>query len=432
VLFGGVLLAFMPYARAYGAEAPPADATSLVQESGVQVLEVTRAELPHGLVHEQFTLQLDDTPNGKIRLHHVVRGSSPWQQHHTVAAVMLLHGDFSSFASNFAPIAIDPDAAADGLAPWLALRSLDVWGFDRRWALTPAGGDQSDYGQMSFAQEVGDVAQALTVARALRRGSGAGRGGPMHLIGFSRGGFLAYAAAAADAARAPAERQVRSLVPLDIWAELAPEDTAARDVMCQSAAAERELIQQGLLSSDNGFFIELGRLAQSAPDEPSPLDATGLTNRELLLLTAAQTYQFFAPTERYHLAAGTIAGGVATALSESSEAVIAQWFARATPLQSLLEQADSDGMWCADGNGPAGPDLSQIHVPLFYVGAAGGYGDHGVFSTTRVSSTDVTSLVVRRFGADQVEADFGHGDLLFARDAPTLVWEPLLTWLKWR
>ena len=68
-------------------------------------------------------------------------------------------------------------------------------------------------------------------------------------------------------------------------------------------------------------------------------------------------------------------------------------------------------------------------MPLFYLGAAGGYGDHGLYSTTRVSSSDVTTQVVRRGGSGGDFEDFGHGDLLFADDAPALVWQPLRAWL---
>jgi hypothetical protein len=129
------------------------------------------------------------------------------------------------------------------------------------------------------------------------------------------------------------------------------------------------------------------------------------------------------------LAAPRLEGGVATGLTKSSEAMIARWFAHATPHQSLRESADTDSIWCGDGSGPPAPDLSRIEVPLLYVGAAGGYGEHGIHSTTRVGSSDVTSLIIARQPPDQVAADFGHGDLLFAADAPTLVWEPLAEWL---
>jgi hypothetical protein len=68
-------------------------------------------------------------------------------------------------------------------------------------------------------------------------------------------------------------------------------------------------------------------------------------------------------------------------------------------------------------------------VPLFYLGAAGGFGDHGLYTTQKVASTDVTTLVVRRLGADAEAEDFGHGDLIYAADAPELAWTPLAQWI---
>jgi hypothetical protein len=41
----------------------------------------------------------------------------------------------------------------------------------------------------------------------------------------------------------------------------------------------------------------------------------------------------------------------------------------------------------------------------------------------------VTTLVVQRFGPERSAEDFGHGDLLFAHDAPALVFQPIASWL---
>jgi hypothetical protein len=213
-----------------------------------------------------------------------------------------------------------------------------------------------------------------------------------------------------------------------------PASALARAVGAAASSLQREHVVADVyhesfrlrLGSGPNAVLGLHRITRE--HEPSPL-FEGYTNRGLFLLTAAQTYQFFAPTDSYHLAAAEIVGAVPTALTESAEGVIARWFAHATPHQSMRESADTDGIWCADGNGPPAPDLSRIEVPLFYLGTAGGYGDHGIYSTTRVGSSDVTTLVVRRLPPERSAEDFGHGDLLFAEQAPSLAWEPLAAWL---
>ena len=402
------------------ATAAPAHADALVSE-------LRHERLAGDVWHTSFVVHLGDSPNARVRLHRVVRERAPGLPRPTRGGVVLLHGDFSSFGSNFAPVTLDP-TAGPGLATWLAQERFDVWGIDRRWAVTAADGDTSDFGAIGFAQELDDLDRALVIARTLRAFTGAGAG-PLHVVGFSRGGFLAYAAAAIDGARPPFLRQIAGLVPLDVWAAIPPEDTAARARVCESAFFERADLEAGVVDSDNFFFIRLGELAASAPDEPSPfLFLGGVTNRQALFVLAAQTYFFFTPTDHYHLAAGDVLDdGSIGGLLESPEPAVATWFATASPHQSLREAAETDSVWCGDGSGPFTVDLAQVRAPLLYLGAAGGYGDRGVYSTTRVGSTDVTVHVVTR-GGDPFE-DVGHGDLLFGTDAPALAWRPLAAWL---
>jgi hypothetical protein len=92
----------------------------------------------------------------------------------------------------------------------------------------------------------------------------------------------------------------------------------------------------------------------------------------------------------------------------------------------MLEAADFDAMLCGE-NLPIAAPLSNIRVPVFYIGAAGGVGELGIPATARTSSTDIQTLVIQRTAS--VYADFGHADLLFADDAPALVWQPLASWI---
>ncbi len=392
------------------------------------VTDVQRTRIHGDTHHQAFTLTLGASANARIRLHRIVRERAPWLPRSTRGGVMLLHGDFSSFGTNFAPVTVEP-TGTPGLAVWLADQGFDVWGFDRRWALTPADGDTSDFGDMGVVQELDDVGRALVAARAVRvaTGSGAER---LHLLGFSRGGLLAYAAASLDAARPPLLRQIKGLVALDVWGVIPPEDAAGRSAVCDSAFFEQLDLDAGVVDSPNGFFRNVGARSQANPDGASPFP--GFTNRELFLFIAGQTYNIFPVTPFYHLAAGEVVDGAVTHLTASPEPAIAAWFATAAPHQSLREAADTDAMWCGDGSAPITLDLARIRVPLLYLGAAGGYGDHGLYTTTQVGSTDVTTRVVRRFPVGGEDQDVGHGDLLFARDAVDLAWRPLAAWLAAR
>jgi hypothetical protein len=73
---------------------------------------------------------------------------------------------------------------------------------------------------------------------------------------------------------------------------------------------------------------------------------------------------------------------------------------------------------------------AQLERSTVSCGNAGGYGERAVYSTTRVSSADVSVLRVQRESEDASAFDFGHGDLLFATSARELVWTPLANWLS--
>jgi hypothetical protein len=170
----------------------------------------------------------------------------------------------------------------------------------------------------------------------------------------------------------------------------------------------------------------MGQLALEAPDDPSPFFPG--TNREVMLLFVGQTYALFAPTPRYHLAAGRVVDGAIVELTESPEPTIGGWLMAAPPHQAMREIVEGEELWCGE-NLPVNMDLSRVRVPLLYLGAAGGFGRHGLYSTTLVGSSDVTTRVVQRLPDERIEEDFGHADLLFARDAEALAWEPLADWL---
>jgi predicted esterase len=400
--------------------ASPVSSTEAEQLASVSApFAVTREHVTDDIYHYQFDIRVGSTPNARVRIHRVVRELSPWRPRPTRHAVMLLHGDFANFVTNFVPSLGNPASPAPGLAPYLVSRGIDTWGVDRRWTLPTADGDISDMGGMGVDQAIGDTAVALAFARATRTVTDRDPG-RIVLGGFSHGAQLTYAYAAADG------RHVSAIAALDIYYDIAPEDADLRAFACANAAAERDALAQGVTDSSNSLFITAGQLARSAPDETSPLFPS-YTNHGVLLTLAGLTWWLAPYTPVYHLSAPILdADGNVSAMSESSEDSVSAWFAGAPPHQSLREAADFDDIWC--GASPR-PELERIRVPLFYLGAAGGFGDHGLYSTTRVSSTDITTRVIRRFGPERVAEDFGHGDLLYAEDAPTLAWGPFAAWL---
>lgn len=357
-----------------------------------------------------FVVPTGAGPN-QLRVHRIARAGT--RSDHVI---VLMHGDFASFATNFTP-----------MGTWLAEHGLDVWGIDRRWTMAPRfDPDLTGFAEMGLEQELDDIERALAFIRDTRRDEGGGNA-RVTLAGFSRGGQLAYFYASREAGKPAGQRHVKGLVPLDVYASLAESDTELRQFYCTSAADEYGWLAEGFDNIYNVFQLTIGLRAISFPDDPSPWDPS-ITARQMMLSLVGETYFYFPATELYHLNAPILDGdGRPAGLRYTSEDVVKQWLANAAPHQSMRESADTDQMLCD----PTAFDLplSRITIPLFSIAAAGGYGERTRHSVAQTSSVDKLAYVIRTLPAAREAEDYGHADLLFAADAPVRVWLPLLLWV---
>lgn len=398
----------------------PAEALGEIDQS--VSLAFSREHVTADIYHYRATVPVGPGPNAGLRLHRIVREVAPFVPRRTGHAAMLMHGDFATFVTNFAPTLGTPASPASGLAPYLASRDIDVWGLDRRWTLPAPDGDVSDFAGMTAAQDLDDLRAALGVARAVR-----GSDEKLALVGFSHGAELAYLYASVEALRPASRRHVGAIVPLDWYGAYGPEAADLRAAACENALAEYDAVDAGFIDATNDFQITVGQLAASAPDDPSPFNPAR-TNRQVMLRFAGQTYVFAPLSPMYHFMAPVIGSdGKPSGLVASPEAAATAWFSGAPAHSSMIEAADLDAQLCGDGTTPIDAPLSRIRVPVLYIGAGGAVGTLGEYATTQVSSHDVTSLIVSI--SDDPFTDYGHADLLYAGDARTRVWEPLARWL---
>ena len=404
-------------------------AESALETPTQAITEFNRERIAGDVYHYTLVLRLGEAPNARIRLHRVVRENAPFRPRPTRQAVMMQHGSFSSFTSNF--LSHPPDGEGEthhGLAAYLAERGIDVWGMDRRWGTTPAGSaDVSDYPSLGFATSVEDIRTSLAFARLVRGVSGADAD-RMTLMGFSIGAMLTYSYAAAESVRPARERHVKAIAPIDIYAEIAPDHEDLREKACQRRDQGRADMAGGLFDVDNSFIQQLGAFSRAAPDDPSPI-WPGLANRQALYTWVGQTYYYYAVTPFYHLNGGTVEGEYITRLDFSSVHRVEEWHIGAPPHEAYVEGVDMDTILCGEGPLPLEDHLREIRVPIFYLGAAGGFGDYGIHSAHAIRSTDVTTHVVRRLPPAGEVSDYGHADLLFARDVEETAWQPLTAWL---
>lgn len=165
-----------------------------------------------------------------------------------------------------------------------------------------------------------------------------------------------------------------------------------------------------------------------------PFNLSGYTNRQAGLLVGEATFLFLAglePAPFYHFTGGNFdAQGRPSGLLYSNEQKLFAFEQAAAPFQPNRELADADAATCGQTNVPFDDHLAQIKVPILYLGAGGGFGEYGIYTTTLLGSTDVTTRIITLTPPSARIADFGHADLFLAPNAETLVWQPLLDWVR--
>jgi hypothetical protein len=443
-----LLLALPALAGAARAEAPSAGgAAAALLARACPAARLAHADVPAGclasavsrrpiagdVVEYSATLQVGPGPHDVIGIHRVARERAPFVPVPTAKAVLLAHGDAWGFDAAFLANLETPGVARDHAFPvFLARHGVDAWGIDFRWTQVPAA--TTDFAFMKdwgLATDVHDLGVALAVARAARRlgGDGAGR---LLLLGWSRGAQTGYVYLNAETQAPPFLRQVRGYIPVDVY--LKTDQPDLRQAACNRAASEQAMIASGVFQSTTGvLFSTLGTLAETAPAAPSPI-LPGLTNREAALLSGSATYALLPPGQTivpfYHFAGGTFdAAGRPTGLSYTPERAWLDFERGASPYEPVRLLLDADETVCEAIDVPFGDHLNEIRVPVLYLGAGGGFGEFGIYTTTLLGSTDVTTQVVRLLAPSQRPFDLGHADIWNATDAPALFWRPIRDWI---
>ena len=74
--------------------------------------------------------------------------------------------------------------------------------------------------------------------------------------------------------------------------------------------------------------------------------------------------------------------------------------------------------------------LSAIQVPIFTVGAAGGFGFFMDYGSGLIGSPDIVHHIVQLKSPEEALFDFGHIDIFLANNAQSQVWQPILDWIN--
>ena len=387
------------------------------------IRNMKREVLTGDVVHYSFDVRVGPGEFDVIRLHRVVRERRPYRPMRTEDAVMLFPGSPTFFEGLYIEPSISAISPDRSIAVFLAKHHIDVWGMDYAWALVPL--DTTDFGFMKgwgVDRDVAHAQAALALARLIRGGKDR-----FYVAGLSYGGLMSYAVAADDSQRPDVLRNVKGIIPMDIGVKW--DDPDARGASCEALAVDEDRIEnQGIYYGDDGIYLKMfGELALSAPGDASPFEPS-LTNYQWALLVGTSPN----PPVSWHFVGGYLdANGIPYDLRYTEPRL---WLdlikSNEPPYYPWQTSFDLDAAWC-DGavDVPFDDHIPDIAVPILYIGAAGGIGDFGVYTTTLTQSTDVTTLVVQLLPDGLRMMDFGHGDVVAARDAETLVWQPILDWL---
>lgn len=400
-----------------------------------------RTEIIDGVAHYRFDVRLGPGDFDIVRLHRVVRelpsaGAAPSDRAvNTAGAVFLTHGASLTFDAIFLKAGtLDPDEETS-LAVFLAANDIDVWGMDFGWTRVPL--ETSDFSFMrdwGAERDVDHVLAAMSIARWIRAATGQGRG-RMHLLGYSYGGGIAYAAAGRETQQRRLRRDIRGIVPVDMALKYAGPDQVAQFAPCAAFERAERRLRDGQYHGRLGVrFGAISNLAITAPDDraPAPEDSPlqGLTNYQAALFAGTNTFER-EPGEFWHFVGGDLnEDGDPVGLLYTDPDRWLRLGASLPPYMPVRGRYEMAGAGCSEAEDVSIDDhLAEIRVPILYLGAEGGFGSGGHFTTSLTGSDDITLHTVSLKPAEQRTIDFGHADLLLGDEAGDLAWSVLRDWL---
>jgi len=400
---------------------------------GTPLAPVTRRSVSTDVAEYSFQVKVGPGAHDTIGIHRVVRERAPWVPIAAKKSLFMVHGDIWGFDTVFVGSAASTAVPKDQSPTiFFAKNDIDVWGIDLRWVAVPPGTtDFSFMKDWNIGTHVHDIGIGLGLARIVRGLTGSGFG-QMTLLGWSRGAEMIYAYANAEARLPASLRNVKGIIPVDVAYKFSPADDALRQAACTRHTNEQASFNAGTFVNNTGAQVRgAGTGAKLAPDAPSPV-VQGFTNRQAALFAGAMTFLIIPPpafVPVYHFVGGQFTNNVPTGLTYTQPDYLFDFFKNASPFQSAGDILDGDAIECNDIDVPYDDHLADIKVPVLYMGAEGGFGHFGLYTTTLLGSTDVTTHVVNLTPAPARLLDFGHADLWLSDQAPTLVWQPIASWI---
>ena len=399
------------------------------RKSNNRRIQVNREVAAGNIAHYTFSVRTGRGDYDRFTLHRLIAESKPYHPSATQSNIFLTHGA----NQNFEDIYLEPGTMdlnpGTSVAMYLASNGVDVWGIDLGWTHVPAG--ETDFAFMEnwgVDRDVNDILKGMSIARLIRGVTKQGFG-KMNLLGFSYSVALAYVAAGYETQQHRMKRDISGLIVVDGQLKYDPSDQVAINNACINAQNSLATINSGIFSNQNGVFI-FGDLAAQAPSDPSPI-LPGLTNFQAALFVGASTYDLLPmpPNPFWHFVAGIYDNGVPVDLAYSSPE---RWIRglsmpHAGPYMPVRVAYELNSCQCGQDDSPLDDYLAEIQVPTLYLGAGGGTSHQGFYNVDQLGSSNIAKHIVSL--NPEPTLDFGHGDLFFADNADSEVWEVIRQWL---
>lgn len=374
------------------------------------LLKMDRVDLGKGVAHYTFDLKLGDGEFDVVKVHRVVKEKRPYSPIRTKGDIFMVHGAIQDFDDIFLTAGAEVINEKTSSPFYLALNRIDVWGIDLGWTRVPMEPLDRDFSFMKdwgVEKDVTHTLKTMSIARLIRGLSGQSFC-RMNLLGFSYGLNVAYGAAGRETQQHWILRDVKGIIPVD--SRLTTDIESIQQIKCNEAAYWLGVMDGGQYHHPWGVdLINWGELTIASPN----------TNDLHPQMTNSQFLEFVG-TQGFF-------GGENGVMKYTDPLRFFTLSANLSPHMPAQMFYDMPAGGCPDRNESYVMYLSEIAVPILYIGAGGGAAETGFYTCTQTSSVDATQMVVSVNG--DPATDYGHADLWMARDADVQVWTKLHGWL---
>lgn len=395
-----------------------------IPTSPITLMNYERQVISGNIVHYKFEIAVGSGQYDKIGIHRVVKEMAPNVPIVTDKQIFFQHGSAKDFIGMFLPGLYSSHTPDDfGIAYFMAENDVDVWSIDQAWTLVPESvTDPVFMANWGIEKNFTDLRTGMAIAR-IARFLTSNLLDKLNLAGYSSGVTTSYAGLDHETQLEEVVRHAKGFVAIDMA-------TKSNNDVFNNFWNDYMIYYQSLIDAgtyqDNIIFKPVGNLARTDPNGDSPV-VPGFTNQQTALFFGG--YPPFAGTE-FHYLAGIFTGDMVIGLRYVT---LDQWYdflESAVAYEPLKLSVDQGVIVSGIGNSDFDDHFDKIRIPIYNVSPGGSFGKLSEAVFPHLGSNEITSYIPSLFPQSQAKIDFAHIDIFLANNAETVVWKPMLDWIK--